>query len=49
MKTPPLRVGGTPLYEEPRLAKELGIAKLWVKDDGLNPTGSLKDRPPPWR
>ena len=41
---PPLRVGWSPLYEADRLARELGIAKLWVKDDGLNPTASLKDR-----
>ncbi len=41
---PPLRVGWSPLYEEPRLAAELGIGRLWVKDDGLNPTASLKDR-----
>ena len=41
---PPLRVGWSPLYEAPQLAKELGIAKLYVKDDGLNPTASLKDR-----
>ena len=41
---PPLRVGWSPLYEAPRLAEELGIAKLYVKDDGLNPTASLKDR-----
>ena len=40
----PLRVGGSPLYEEPRLAKRLGLGRLWVKDDGLNPTGALKDR-----
>ena len=40
----PLRVGWSPLYETDRLAKELGIAKLWVKDDGQNPTASLKDR-----
>jgi len=40
----PLRVGWSPLYEEPRLALELGISRLWVKDDGLNPTASLKDR-----
>ena len=41
---PPLRVGWSPLYETPRLASMLGIAKLWVKDDGVNPTASLKDR-----
>ena len=40
----PLRVGWSPLYEADRLAKQLGIAKLWVKDDGINPTASLKDR-----
>ena len=40
----PLRVGWSPLYEAENLAKELGIAKLWVKDDGINPTASLKDR-----
>lgn len=41
---PPLRVGWSPLYEAPRLAGMLGIKKLWVKDDGVNPTASLKDR-----
>ncbi len=41
---PPLRVGWTPLYAAPRLAADLGIAAAWIKDDGLNPTGSLKDR-----
>ena len=40
----PLRVGWSPLYEEPKLAELLGIKKLWVKDDGINPTASLKDR-----
>ena len=40
----PLRVGWSPLYEADRLAKELGIKKLWIKDDGINPTASLKDR-----
>ncbi len=40
----PLRVGWSPLYEADRLAKELGIRKLYVKDDGQNPTASLKDR-----
>ena len=40
----PLRVGNTPLYEEPRLAEMLGLGHLYVKDDGQNPTASLKDR-----
>ena len=41
---PPLRVGWSPLYEAARLAKELRLKKLYIKDDGLNPTASLKDR-----
>jgi threonine synthase len=41
---PPLSVGGTPLYQLDALAKELGVDGLWVKDDGRNPTASLKDR-----
>lgn len=40
----PLRVGWSPLYEADRLGKLLGVKKLWVKDDGQNPTASLKDR-----
>ena len=40
----PLRVGWSPLYEEPRLAEQLDLKQLWVKDDGQNPTASLKDR-----
>ena len=40
----PLRVGWSPLYEEPNLARLLGLWKLWIKDDGQNPTASLKDR-----
>ena len=41
---PPLRVGGTPLYEATALAKTLGLARVWAKDEGQNPTASLKDR-----
>ncbi len=41
---PHLQVGWTPLYETPRLAVELGIARCWVKDEGRNPTASFKDR-----
>ncbi|MBA3772770.1 MAG: pyridoxal-phosphate dependent enzyme [Ramlibacter sp.] len=36
--------GSTPGLELPRLASELGIAKLSVKHEGMNPTGSHKDR-----
>jgi len=39
----PLRVGWSPLYEEPRLAQQLGLKYLWGKDDGQNPTASLED------
>ncbi len=41
---PPLRVGWSPLYERKHMAEKLGIRELWIKDDGLNPTASLKDR-----
>jgi threonine synthase len=37
-------VGWTPLYPAPRLAAELGLRHLWVKDDGRQPTASFKDR-----
>jgi threonine synthase len=40
----PLHHGGTPLLKAPRLAAELGLDELLLKDDGRNPTGSLKDR-----
>ena len=41
---PPLRVGWSPLYKADRLAGVLGLRKLYIKDDGQNPTASLKDR-----
>lgn len=37
-------VGGTPFYPAPRLADNLGLEHLWVKDDSRQPTASLKDR-----
>ena len=37
-------VGWTPLYPAPRLAAQLGLHHLWVKDDGRQPTASFKDR-----
>jgi len=44
-KGTPLRsVGWTPLYRSNRLARNLGIKNLWIKDDGRNPTASFKDR-----
>ncbi|MCS7261641.1 MAG: threonine synthase [Anaerolineae bacterium] len=41
---PPLLVGWTPLLRANRLAAELGLKHVWIKDDGRQPTGSLKDR-----
>jgi threonine synthase len=41
---PSLPVGWTPLYRPERLAERLGIAELYVKNETVNPTGSLKDR-----
>ena len=37
-------VGWTPLYPAPRLAAQLGLKHLWVKDDSRQPTASFKDR-----
>ncbi len=39
-----LGAGFTPLIRADRLAAELGIGELWVKNDTVNPTGSFKDR-----
>ncbi len=36
--------GGTPLLEAPRLAASLGLTRLHVKAESLNPTGSFKAR-----
>ncbi|MDI6893357.1 MAG: threonine synthase [Bacillota bacterium] len=41
---PALRVGWTPLYRADRYARAVGLREVYVKDDGLNPTCSLKDR-----
>jgi len=41
---PSLRVGGTPIYAASRLAQEIGLSGVFIKDDGVNPTASLKDR-----
>lgn len=41
----PLRTAGwTPNYFASRLADELGLHLLWIKDEGRNPTASFKDR-----
>lgn len=36
--------GLTPLIESPVLAREVGVRRLWVKDEGVNPTASFKAR-----
>jgi threonine synthase len=36
--------GFTPLVPVPRLAREIGVGELWIKDEGLNPTGTFKAR-----
>jgi threonine synthase len=41
---PALAVGWTPLTPAATLARHLGVRTLWLKDDGRNATGSLKDR-----
>ena len=44
--TPSLTLGegDTPLLRARRLAKEIGCAELFFKYEGMNPTGSFKDR-----
>jgi threonine synthase len=39
-----IQEGNTPLYRCDRLAQAIGIPDLWVKHEGLNPSGSFKDR-----
>ncbi|HVV35731.1 MAG TPA: threonine synthase [Acidimicrobiales bacterium] len=39
-----LGAGWTPLVRADRLAAELGLGELWLKNDTVNPTGSFKDR-----
>lgn len=36
--------GLTPLHDAPTLARRLGVRRLWIKDEGRNPTGSFKAR-----
>lgn len=42
--TPVQRVGQTPLYRATRAGKSRGLNQLYVKDDGMNPSASFKDR-----
>jgi threonine synthase len=39
-----LGAGFTPLVRADRLAAQLGLGELWLKNDTVNPTGSFKDR-----
>jgi threonine synthase len=39
-----LGAGFTPLVRADRLAAELGLGEVWIKNDTVNPTGSFKDR-----
>ena len=39
-----LPAGCTPLIRADRLAEELGLREVWVKNDAANPTHSFKDR-----
>lgn len=42
---PPLTVGWTPIYNCAHLANRYGTRQVLIKDEGRNPTASLKDRP----
>lgn len=39
-----LHEGGTPLYHLKRLGEEMGLSQLYAKHEGMNPSGSFKDR-----
>lgn len=41
---PPIPVGNTPLWEPGNLRRNMGFKRLFIKDDGANPTASFKDR-----
>ena len=43
-RRPSLHVGWTPIYSVSGIAREYGVREVLVKDDGRNPTASLKDR-----
>jgi threonine synthase len=47
VKAPPrgvLPAGYTPLLRAERLAEQLGLSEVWIKNDAANPTHSFKDR-----
>ena len=39
-----LQEGGTPLYHLKKIGEELGLKELYAKHEGMNPSGSFKDR-----
>jgi threonine synthase len=39
-----LQEGGTPLYHLNRIGEEIGLRALYAKHEGMNPSGSFKDR-----
>ncbi len=39
-----LREGGTPLYRLERIGERIGLPELYAKHEGMNPSGSFKDR-----
>ena len=41
---PSMPVGNTPLWNSKNLSGKNGFSELYIKDDGVNPTGSFKDR-----
>jgi len=41
---PSIPVGNTPMWHPKILSEKFGLNQLYFKDDGVNPTGSLKDR-----
>lgn len=45
---PTLGEGSTPIIELKRFSEQIGVDRIWVKNEGVNPTGSHKDRMSPF-
>jgi len=43
-RTPLHAAGGTPVFALTRVADQLGLKHVWLKDESRNPTASFKDR-----
>jgi threonine synthase len=41
---PPYEMSPTPFFRSDALGEAFGLDNVWIKNDGLNPSGSLKDR-----